>query len=160
MWIREGNLGTRNLFQCGSNEQGEDQKKGLQIKKFHKFWLWSQNSCNFSRILKWRPKKKGLRLKSFMKSDVSPQKLQKIRAVNTNLGVLGLDLNSNSPKPVNFFGAQSSLGGGGHNFCLQGTSSHLGGGAQPRNTPRVAGHAPNRYPWSSNRGPEVPWLSV
>ena len=27
MLIREGHWGTRNLFQCGSNEQGEDQKK-------------------------------------------------------------------------------------------------------------------------------------
>ena len=27
MWIREGHGGTRNLFSCGSNEQGEDQKK-------------------------------------------------------------------------------------------------------------------------------------
>ena len=35
-----------------------------------------------------------------------------MRAVNTNLGVLGLDLHSNSPEPVNFFGAQSSLGRG------------------------------------------------
>ena len=48
------------------------------------------------------------------------------RAVNTNLGVLGLDLHSNSPEPLNFFGgtvlawvAQSLFGGhkqsfGGH----------------------------------------------
>ena len=35
------------------------------------------------------------------------------RAVNTNLGFLGLDLHSSSPKPVNFFGAHSSLGGHG-----------------------------------------------
>ena len=37
------------------------------------------------------------------------------------MGVSGLDLHSNSPEPVNFFGAQSSLGG--HNFRLRGTSS-------------------------------------
>ena len=48
-------------------------------------------------------------------------KITKIRAVHSNLGVSGLDLHSNSPKPVNFFGAQSSLEGG--------TSSHLGGTA-------------------------------
>ena len=52
-------------------------------------------------------------------------KITKILAVNTNSGVLGLDLHSSSPKPVNFFGAQSSLGGRGHNFRLGGTSSHL-----------------------------------
>ena len=27
-------------------------KKGLQFKNFHKFWLSSQNSCDFLRILK------------------------------------------------------------------------------------------------------------
>ena len=32
-------------------------------------------------------------------------------AVNTNLGILGLDLHSSSLEPVNFLGAQSSLGG-------------------------------------------------
>ena len=51
--------------------------------------------------------------------------ITKIRAVNTNLGVLGLNLHSNSHKLVNFFVAQSSLGGGG--FFGGGTSSHLGG---------------------------------
>ena len=52
--------------------------------------------------------------------------------VNTNLGVLGLDLHSSSPEHVNFFGAQFSLGG--HNFRLGGcTSSHWG--ARPRNDP-------------------------
>ena len=66
----------RNLFQCGSNEQDEEQKKkDFQLKNFHKFWSSSQNSCNFSRILKCRTKKRGLRPKSFMKSGVSPQKL-------------------------------------------------------------------------------------
>ena len=55
-----------------------------------------------------------------------------MRAVNTNLGVLGFDLHSKSPEPVNFFGAQSSLGGvqfsfGGHKQSF--------GGARPRNAP-------------------------
>ena len=51
-----------------------------------------------------------------MKSVVSPQK-------NTNLG---LDLHSSNPDPVNFFGAQSSLGGG-HSFCLGGHKQSFGG---------------------------------
>ena len=46
----------------------------------------------------------------------------KIPVANTNLG---LDLHSNSPEPVNFFGVQSSLGG--TIFVWGGTSSHLGG---------------------------------
>ena len=48
------------------------------------------------------------------------------RAVNTNLEILGLHLHSSSPKPVNFFGAQSLLGGR-IIFVGVGTSSHLGG---------------------------------
>ena len=45
--IRGGHGGARSLFECGSNEKGEDQKK------------------------------KDLRPKSFIKSGVSPQKLRK-----------------------------------------------------------------------------------
>ena len=40
----------------------------------------------------------------------------------------GLDLHPSGPKPVNFFGAQSSLGGG-TIFVWEGTRSHLGGTA-------------------------------
>ena len=58
--------------------------------------------------------------------------LANFRAVNTNLEVLGLDLHSNSPKPVNFLGPQSSLGG--HNFRLGG-HKQLFGGKRPRNAP-------------------------
>ena len=47
-----GHGGTRGLLECGSNEKGKDKKKGLQYKIFHKFWLLSQNSCDFPRILK------------------------------------------------------------------------------------------------------------
>ena len=57
------------------------------------------------------------------------------RAVNTNLGVLGLDLHSSSPEPVNFFGTQFSLGG--HNFRLGAQAVIWGGTA--RNAPRGAG---------------------
>ena len=60
-------------------------------------------------------------------------KITKIRADNTNLRVLGLNLHFNSPEPVNFFGAQSSLGGG-HNFRLGGHKQSVGV-ARPRNAP-------------------------
>ena len=58
--------------------------------------------------------------------------LANFRAVNPHLGVLSLDLHSSSSKPVNFFGAQSSLGEaqfsfGGHK------QSFGGGGGRPRN---------------------------
>ena len=56
------------------------------------------------------------------------------RAVNTNLGVLGLDLLSSSSEPANFLGTQSSLGG--HNFCLGAQAVIWGGTA--RNASRDA----------------------
>ena len=60
------------------------------------------------------------------------------RVVNpNNLGVLDLDSHSSSPETVNFFGAQSSLGGGGHNFRL-GEHKQSFGEAQPRNSPLEA----------------------
>ena len=57
----------------------------------------------------------------------------KMRAVNTNVEVLGLDLHSNSPKLVNFFGAQSSLGGA--QFSSGGGAQAVIWGARPRNAP-------------------------
>ena len=50
-------------------------------------------------------------------------KITKIPEANTNLA---LDLHSSSPQPVNFFGAQSSLGVG-TIFVWGGQNSHLGG---------------------------------
>ena len=130
VYLCEFERGTRNLFQCGSNEQGEDQKKGIQFKNFHKFWSSSQNSCDFSRILKCRTTKKKSSFQKFYEIRCESTKIRKIRAVNTNLGVLGLDLHSNSPEPVNFFGAQSSLGGAQFSF---GGHKQSFGGARPRN---------------------------
>ena len=55
-------------------------------------------------------KKKRSSSQNFYEIRCESKKITKIRAVNTNLRVLGLDLHSNSPEPVNFFGAQSLLG--------------------------------------------------
>ena len=137
MLIREGHGGTRNLFQCGSNEQGENQKKVLQFKNFHKFWSSPQNSCDFLRILKCRTKKKRSSSQKFYEIRYESTKITKIRAVNTNLGVLGLDLHSNSPEPVNFFGAQSSLGGA--QFSFGGAQAVIWGGTAPECPPVAPG---------------------
>ena len=112
MWIWEGHGGTRNLFQCGSNEQG------LQFKNFYKFWLSSQNSSDFSRILRWRlpPPKKRSSSQKFYEILCESTKITKIWVVNTNLGVSDLDLQSNSPEPVNISAAQSSLRGAQFSF--------------------------------------------
>ena len=80
--------------------------------------------------------KQGLQCKEFYEIRCESTKLTKkqlllanSRAVNSNLGVLGLDLHSSSPEPVSIFGAQSSLGGG-TIIVWGGTSCHLGGTAQ------------------------------
>ena len=88
---------------------------------------------------------------------MSPQKVRKnkkkqlllinSRAISNILRVLGFDLHSSSPKPVNFFGAQSSLGWAQLSFRGEqavswgGTISHLGGHKQS-----FGGHAPGMPP--------------
>ena len=58
-----------------------------------------------------KDQKKSSSSQNFYEIQCVSTKITKIRAVNTNLGVfLGLNLHSNSPEPVNFFGAPSSLG--------------------------------------------------
>ena len=120
--------GTRSLFEYGSSEKGEDQrmKKRSSSRNFHKFWLSSQNSCDFSRNRKWRPKKRSSSQnwneiqRKFTKITKTQFLLTKSRAVNTNLGNLGLDLHSSSLELL------ISLG---HSPRSGGTSSHLGGTA-------------------------------
>ena len=106
----------------------------------------------------WPPKKKGLywnsegffdqnqKFKRFFRPKIgdlqkkrsSPQKFCKIRCKFTKITIMrvpntnfGLDLHSSSPDPVNFFGAQSSLGG----------AQAVIWGARPLNALRGAGHA-------------------
>ena len=67
----------------------------------------------------------------------SSQTSHEIRCQSTKNTNLGLDLHSSSPEPVNFFGAQFSLGGE-TIFVWGGTSSPLGG-HDPGMPPRGAG---------------------
>ena len=60
------------------------------------------------------------------KKRTSSQKCHKIWCQSTKNTNVDLDLRCRSPNPVNFFGAQSSLGGG-TIFVWGGTSSQLGG---------------------------------
>ena len=74
-------------------------------------------------------------------------KITKIRAANTNLGVLGLDLHCNSPEPVYYFGAQSSLGGaqfsfGGAQFSFGGAQAVIWGGTVLKCPPVAPGLCP------------------
>ena len=63
-------------------------------------------------------------------------KITKIMVVNTNSGVLGLDLHFSSPEPVNFFETQSSLGGA--QFSFGGAQALISGGHGPGMPPAVA----------------------
>ena len=115
VWIREGHGGTSNLSQSGSSEQGEEQRfKGIFRPK-------SEIQAVFPTENRWSPKKK--------KKRSSFQKLHEIRCQSTKITNLGLDLHSRSPEPVNFFGAQSSLGGEAEFLLGGGTSCQLGGTA-------------------------------
>ena len=82
----------------------------------------------------FRPKTDDLRKK---KRSASPKR-HKIRCQSTKNTNLDLDLRSRSPDPVNFFGAQSSLGGAQFSF---GGHKHSVGGHGPRMPPRGAGSA-------------------
>ena len=75
--IREGHGDTRNLFQCGSNEQSEDQKKRSSVQQFPQILVIVSKFAIFHEFLSVEQKKRGLRPKSFIKSGVSPQKLRK-----------------------------------------------------------------------------------
>ena len=107
MWIREGHGRTRKLSQSGSNEQGEDQKKGLH-RNSEGFSAKIRNSISFSGRKQVISKKKRSSSQNFYKIQCEFAKITKIRVANTNLG---LELHSSSPDPVRFFGAQSSLEG-------------------------------------------------
>ena len=76
------------------------------------------------------PAENGWSLKKKKKRS-SSQKCHDIRCQSTKNTNLGLDLHSSSPEPVNFFGAQSSLGGAQFSF----------GGSTARYAPRGAGSA-------------------
>ena len=62
-----------------------------------------------------------------------PTKIMKISVANANLG---LDVHSSSPKPVNFFGAQSSLGG---TIFVWGAQAAIWGGRAPECPPVAPG---------------------
>ena len=125
MWIREGHGGTRNLFQCGSTEKCEDQKKVFNSKMSTNSGCRLKMLAIFHEFLSEDQKKRSSS-KKFCESRCESTKIRKIRAVNTNLGVSGLDLHSKNPKPVNFFAAQSSLGEGAQ-FSFGGHNHSFGG---------------------------------
>ena len=82
---------------------------------------------------RWSQKKRTLSQKC-REFRCQSTKTTKIPVANTNLG---LDLHSSSSEPVNFFGAQSSLGGAQSSFG--GAQAVIWGGTAPSMPPVVPG---------------------
>ena len=89
---------------------------------------FSGRNRNFKRF--FLPKTGDLQKKKKRRS--SSQNRHKIRCQSTKNTILGLELRSRSPEPVNFFGAQSSLVGAQFSF---GGAQAASWGAQPRYAP-------------------------
>ena len=97
----------------------------------------------FHEFLSVEQKKKRSSSQKFYEIRCESTKITKIRAVNTNLGVLGLDFHSNSLEPVNFFGAQSSLGNA--QFSFGGAQAVIWGGHGPGMPPPPRGAGPGSF---------------
>ena len=110
----------------------EKLKKKIFVSKFPPILVVVSKFLQFSTISEMKTEKKGLRLKISTNSGCQLKILE-------NLGFLGLDLHPSSPELVNFFGTQSSLGGG----------TSFVWGARPRNAPGGAG--PGALPTSSSQ---------
>ena len=113
-----GHLGTRSLFESGSNEKDEDPQKMPSVENFPQNLVAVSKFLRFSTNSSVKTKRKRSSSQKFYDIRCKSIKITKKQfllanssAVNTNLEVLGLDLRSSSPKPVNFFGPQPSLGG-------------------------------------------------
>ena len=81
-----------------------------------------------------KKKKKRSSSQKFFEIQCESTKITKIRMANTNLG---FDLHFSGPEPVNFLGAQSSLGGGAQ-FPFGGHKQSFGG-ARPGMPPVAPG---------------------
>ena len=103
---------------------GVKAKKALRLKK-----------CANFHELRGETAKKGSLLQNLQKKTVLAHE---VWGDNQYLGSLRPRTALQSTEPVTFFGAQSSLGG--HNSCLGGTCSDLGGGTVPE-CPRGVGPA-------------------
>ena len=113
----------REVYFCefdGETGAREVKEKGLRLKISANFGSRLEILAIFHNFRSEDPKKKRLHLKISTNSGCRLKIL-------ANLGVLGLDSHPSSPKLVYFFGAQSSLGGGGHKQSF--------GGARPRDAP-------------------------
>ena len=134
----EGGTGAREVYLSvdQTKKVKKGQKKRSSVKKFPQILVVVSKFLRFSTNSWWRPKKRSSS-QNFYEILCESTKITKkqfflanSRAVNTNLRVLGLDLPSGSPELVNFFGAQSSLGGA--QFSFEGAQAVIWG-ARPWN---------------------------
>ena len=149
----ERGTGAREIYPSlhESNEQGESQKfKGIfrpktgDLQKKKKKNVFTEIQRDFAAEIRNSNSFSGRKqVISKKRKRSSSQKCHEIRCQSTKITkiplantILGLDLHSSSPEPVNFFGAQSSVGGAQFSF---GVAQAIIWGARPGNAPRVAG---------------------
>ena len=125
MWIREGLLRpkTGNLL-----------KKKVFTEILRDFPAEIKNSNGFSVQKQMISKTKRSSSQKCHQIRCQSTNITKIPVVNTNLG---LDLHSSIPEPVNFFGAQSLLGGA--QFSFGGAQAVIPGGTAPECPPLAPG---------------------
>ena len=162
-----GGGGCRNKFWGGTSSLFCVNSRGARgHEKFIPVWIkWTRWEANIQRDFpagnRWSQKKKkekrpSLKLQGIFrpksqiqavfpaenrwskkKKRFSSQKRQDIRCQSTKNTNLGLDLHSSSPDPVNFFGAQSSLGGA--QFSFGRAQAVIWGGTAPACPPVAPG---------------------
>ena len=127
----ERSTGARKIYSSldKTNKVKTKEKKRSSLKFRRIFRPKSEFQTLFPAENRCPPKKRFLSQK-FYEIRCESTKITKIRVANTNLS---LDLHPSSADPVNFFGAQSSLGGA--QLSFGGGHKHSFGGAQPRNAP-------------------------
>ena len=137
VYVNSRGAGAREIyFSVDQTNKVKTKKKVFSSKIFTNFGYPLKILAIFHEFLSedQKMKKKGLRIKNFYEIRCESTKITKIRVANTNLGH---DLHSSSPEPLNFFGAQSSLGGA--QFSFGGAQAVIWGGTAPECPPVVPG---------------------
>ena len=126
----ERDTGAREIYPSLDQTNKVNSKKKVFTEIQRDFSAEFRNSSGFSARKKVTSKKKRSSSQKFCKIRGKSTKITNMRVPNTNFG---LDLHSSSPDPINFFGAQSSLGGA--QFSFGGAETLIWGGTAPECPP-------------------------
>ena len=126
MWIREGHGVIEIYSRVDQTNKVKTKKKVFSSKTSTNYGYRLKILAIFYKFLSEDQKKKVFVPKVLWNPVWAHQNYE-------NTGVLGLNLHSSSPEPVNFFGAQSSLGGA--QFLFRGAQAVIWGGTAPEYPP-------------------------